>query len=292
MLKLRVGSSSVAMTVAQQGNQYQITTTMYLPDKIECPDFWQYSDEWRRTIDWKAVNAACRHSDAERHISSYITFWGERALNAVRKQNFYIASIAAGDIEAKAVKIDINDRPWHHMEPAQFELKGLYNVDAAPEPVKAVLDAVFDFAEKGAAQCYQLEAYIAYDRQRPARAMDAMRDAAIQESTDEAAKWESIDAKHSAVREGFIYLLSNALMPGVYKIGFTAGNPDARAKKLSQQHRLPAPFKVVQYWRTKDPYLVEQRVHETLAQHQRPGEFFEVSMDVASAAIAGHLIPE
>ncbi|GJH04619.1 GIY-YIG nuclease family protein [Paraburkholderia terrae] len=205
-------------------------------------------------------------------------------------QNFYIASLAAGDVQPSAVSIDINVRPWHHMKPLKFELKGLFNVDAAPEPVRLVLEEVFDFAERGSTQYDQLEDYKGHARQHVIEKLDAARDEAINKSREDAARWEIIDAKHSEIREGFVYLLSNVLMPGVYKIGFTAGHPDLRAKKLSQQHRLPAPFKVVQYWRTRDPYLVEQRVHEALAQHQKPGEFFEVSVDVASAAIATHLI--
>lgn len=264
---------------------------MRLPDKIECPDFWKYSDDWRRSVDWRAVVAECRHSHADSKIDSYITFWGERALNAVRLQNFYIASLSSGEIEPQAVNIGVNDRPWHHMAPARFELNA-YNADAAPEPVRSVLQEVIAFAEKGAAQYDQLMAYKDHAQQQTIAAMDAVRDRALREGQQQAAKWESIDVKHSQVREGFIYLLSNPLMPGIYKIGFTAGHPDARAKALTQQHRLPAPFKVVQFWRTKDPYLVEQKVHETLAQHQRPGEFFEVSVEAASAAIATHVIAE
>ena len=98
-------------------------------------------------------------------------------------------------------------------------------------------------------------------------------------------KWESIDIDHSKVEEGFVYLLSNDLMPGVYKIGFTARNPDKRARELSEQYGLPISFKVVDYWRTKDPYIVEQRIHEELASFKKAGEFFEIDLECAKEII-------
>lgn len=94
-----------------------------------------------------------------------------------------------------------------------------------------------------------------------------------------------IDEKHSEVLEGFVYLLSNELMPGVYKIGFSKGNPDKRAQDLNQSSGLPATFKVVAYWRTKDPYIVEQRIHDALASFTRGREFFQVDLEVAKTTI-------
>jgi hypothetical protein len=42
----------------------------------------------------------------------------------------------------------------------------------------------------------------------------------------------------------FIYVLSNKTMPGIYKIGFTKGDPATRAKQISSSTGVPVPFEV------------------------------------------------
>ena len=102
--------------------------------------------------------------------------------------------------------------------------------------------------------------------------------------------WEMIDVEHSKVTEGFVYLLSNALMPGVYKIGFTDSNPDKRAREVSARYGLPIPFEVIGYWRTKDPYIIEQRIHSALAGYGKAGEFFEIDLQLVKETIEAHVL--
>ncbi|CAN5665139.1 hypothetical protein BH09PLA1_BH09PLA1_34700 [soil metagenome] len=45
------------------------------------------------------------------------------------------------------------------------------------------------------------------------------------------------------------------------------------------------PFEVVAYWRTKDPYIVEQRIHTALAGYAKGGEFFQVDPEFAKTTI-------
>lgn len=73
--------------------------------------------------------------------------------------------------------------------------------------------------------------------------------------------------------------------------GFTAANPDKRRVEVSAQYGLPVPFSLPGYLRTKDPYIVEQRIHGALSGHRKPGEFFEVDLLVAKEAIESHLVP-
>lgn len=44
--------------------------------------------------------------------------------------------------------------------------------------------------------------------------------------------------------EGWVYVLSNPCMPGIYKIGMTTTSPEVRARELSSATGVPAPFKV------------------------------------------------
>ena len=43
---------------------------------------------------------------------------------------------------------------------------------------------------------------------------------------------------------GWIYILSNKTMPGLFKIGHTKNNPEERAKEISRAAGVPVPFEV------------------------------------------------
>tara|TARA_R110002096_G_scaffold432240_1_gene648775 strand:- start:211749 stop:212522 length:774 start_codon:yes stop_codon:yes gene_type:complete len=93
-------------------------------------------------------------------------------------------------------------------------------------------------------------------------------------------KWNLIDQKHSSEREGFVYVLSNESMPGLYKIGFTTQSPTKRAATLGGKESVPTPFIVEKYWRTKDPYIVEQMIHSELDKYKAGKEFFKLDIDL------------
>lgn len=110
---------------------------------------------------------------------------------------------------------------------------------------------------------------------------------------DEFEKSLAIDAKHCSVNDGFVYVLQSPALPEIVKIGFTALHPDARAVEISRQLKLEQPFVVVKYFRTKDPFIVEQRVHRVFAASRvdyltakKYGiELFGVSVEDASRVI-------
>ena len=39
------------------------------------------------------------------------------------------------------------------------------------------------------------------------------------------------------------------------------------------------PFTVLNYWRTFDPYIVEQRIHAKLSEFKVNGEFFKMNIE-------------
>ncbi len=214
----------------------------------------------------------------------HICNMGEMALTKIKTQNLFIKRIATGAVNAA----DVNDHEidwqsghsWAHLEQEKQALHEVYNAQLAPEDILKILDEVETFMNAGQSHCLLLLQYLANMRQQKyeqARSEIMLR--------ARPGKWDVVDVKHSAVTEGFVYLLSNALMPGVYKIGFTAGNPDKRAIEIGLIHGLPMPFEVVEYWRTKDPYIVEQRIHAALASYKKASEFFEVDLQFAKDTI-------
>lgn len=50
---------------------------------------------------------------------------------------------------------------------------------------------------------------------------------------------------------GWVYILSNEYMPGIYKIGMTTNSPEARAKELSSATGVPIHSKLKQLFTVK-----------------------------------------
>lgn len=78
---------------------------------------------------------------------------------------------------------------------------------------------------------------------------------------------------------GFIYVLKNESMPGVYKIGMTVHTPEQRAKEISSTTGVPSPFSVIAAFHSKNPTKDEKLVHEAWASNRvSPNrEFFKLT---------------
>lgn len=61
--------------------------------------------------------------------------------------------------------------------------------------------------------------------------------------------------------KGYVYVLSNPVMPGLYKIGKTTRDPNARANELYQTG-VPAPFKVEHSVKCPDCDTLEYELHQ------------------------------
>jgi len=85
--------------------------------------------------------------------------------------------------------------------------------------------------------------------------------------------------------EGEVYILSNASMPGLFKVGFTTGSVAKRASELSGVTSVPTAFHIE--WSLPivgDPRAVEQRAHAHLSAKRHGKEFFKVSLVQAKNA--------
>lgn len=79
--------------------------------------------------------------------------------------------------------------------------------------------------------------------------------------------------------DGFIYILKNDSMPGVYKIGMTTTTPEQRAKEISSTTGVPTPFSVVAAFHSKNPARDEKMIHEAFSSERinQSREFFRFS---------------
>lgn len=86
---------------------------------------------------------------------------------------------------------------------------------------------------------------------------------------------------------GFVYILANMYMPGIYKVGMTTRSPRARAEEISSATGVPEGFDVLYYAEVLNPAMEERRVHAELDEYRiNDGrEFFAVDPDVIIEAI-------
>jgi hypothetical protein len=87
---------------------------------------------------------------------------------------------------------------------------------------------------------------------------------------------------------GFVYAMrSPAHPPNVFKVGWTARAPDARADDLSGTTGQPDRFLVVEQWRVAQPRAVEAKIHAALAAYRLSNsrEFFRLKYDRLHAEI-------
>jgi hypothetical protein len=77
--------------------------------------------------------------------------------------------------------------------------------------------------------------------------------------------WSELEVDtNKRLMEGFIYILSNESMPGIYKIGMTTRDPEQRVKELSGSTSIPTSFKLEDAWHTSDMANIEQEIHQHL----------------------------
>lgn len=102
------------------------------------------------------------------------------------------------------------------------------------------------------------------------------------------ARCEFVVARIEELR-GYIYILSNPLMPGVVKIGLTERDVEARLQELSSPTGVGAPFQEEARFEVCDPASAESRVHAVLGPFRtNPNrEFFRISVQEAIATVSG-----
>lgn len=67
---------------------------------------------------------------------------------------------------------------------------------------------------------------------------------------------------------GFVYVMQNDAMDGIYKIGVTSRPVFKRAEELSIGTGVPAPYSPAYYLETSEARILEKRVHEALASYR------------------------
>jgi hypothetical protein len=94
---------------------------------------------------------------------------------------------------------------------------------------------------------------------------------------------------------GWVYVISNEAMPGLFKVGFSTKDPHLRAKELSTSGA-PHPYVVAFDVLVRAPRDTEQRIHKELRDKREGKEWFRCTLHEAVTAVrsiaAGAVIAE
>jgi hypothetical protein len=268
--------------------------TLAIFENIEEFKNWEYTEEWLDKLFGKIYGKTDKIfnilnvMDASFSVRFYIYYNGPNLIATQRHINRFIELINSGQFES------INDSQKMLNFISRFEalpnrnlvddiekdmdILYAYNYKKLPNDLVEIIEKI-DMMRKYLREIYNN--IVNYLNKIVPKKIQEDREKRIQEIREQAIniprKWEQIEKENTKVKEGIVYVLTNDLMPGLVKIGFTAGNPEIRASRLSEQHNLPAKFNVAGYVRTKDPYIVEQKVHNEISSFRVSGEFFKIS---------------
>lgn len=79
---------------------------------------------------------------------------------------------------------------------------------------------------------------------------------------------------------GFVYILGNRAMPGIFKIGMTLNAPSRRAIELSSSTSVPMEFEVLAFGEIENPAGFERELHSLYSAERVSAnrEFFRVPL--------------
>jgi len=260
-------------------------------EKIKIPKYWKYTESWCQKVlgapdtlfdeDSKFfLDKICKAKEASFNITYALYERGSGIFQNIKNLNLIIEELdeylededqdydnllfeAAGDTnEALDQRID------KEME----RIYKRYNVELAPDFIESAFKEMIEMAKNGVEKYKQLQKYI--NNIEHHRQEKLLKDQEEKYSYSYS-KGNQIELRHVKVESGFVYILSNELMPNIYKVGFTERNPDERAIEITSKSGLPKQFKVEKYWRSNDPYIVEQRIHGALSEFAQGREFFK-----------------
>jgi hypothetical protein len=82
---------------------------------------------------------------------------------------------------------------------------------------------------------------------------------------------------------GWVYVLINPSMNGIYKVGMTDNSPENRARELSNTTSVASPFIVIFKHETNSYQILENKVHKRLAEYRlsKNREFFRGDPSIA-----------
>jgi hypothetical protein len=101
------------------------------------------------------------------------------------------------------------------------------------------------------------------------------------------ARKENIYENRDGEGDSWVYILKNASMPNLIKIGYTKKEPDIRAKQVSRGTGVPTNFSVEFAFKCFNAESLEREIHKYLKPFRvnNNKEFFQISIEEAESTI-------
>jgi|GEM_PF-6822676 len=248
--------------------------------KININEFWIYTEKWCDVeFDELDLNSLCLNSSAEFELPYIIYSSGSEIHSHIKLLNGVVDEIENTNLESLTYQQteDLLDaiEPSSHIGLEVFKRIdkeiNLYKLDLLGGDTRSALAEIVRMQKEGIILFDTLKNFLTQLHKN--KKTEKIRENFAE--TQQISRSLKIELKHVQAESGFIYILSNSMMKDIFKVGFTARNPDERAKEVSREMGIPAEFIVEKYWRTVDPFIVEQRIHKDLKEYHKGGEFFE-----------------
>ena len=260
-------------------------------EKIKIPKYWKYTESWCQKVLGSPDNCfdedskyfldkICKAKEASFNITYALYERGAGIFQNIKNLNLIIEELDEylededQDLDNLLFEAegDTNEGLDKRIDKEMERIYKKNNVELAPDFIDSAFKEMIEMAKNGVETYKNLKTYInKIEHQRQAKFLEDQEE----KYSSSYSKVDQIELKHVKVESGFVYILSNELMPNIYKVGFTARNPDERAVEITSKSGLPKPFKVEKYWRSDDPYIVEQRIHGALSEFAEGREYFK-----------------
>ncbi len=188
-----------------------------------------------------------------------------------------------------SIKKGFEDK-FHNLRKKRIKLYELAkkNNSKKIEPTKDFYDDPDDEfnEEHGFLFTYCIDKYGNFNDFNNPRVAEAIEKEHYKPLTKEKQKRISVLKKVFRLTDGYIYVLSNTLLEGLYKVGWTERSPEERALELSATG-LPEPFKVIYSIKTDLSIESEKLIHKKLDKfrYRSDREFFKTDISTIKKAI-------
>tara|TARA_B100000965_G_C19543136_1_gene736502 strand:- start:36 stop:887 length:852 start_codon:yes stop_codon:yes gene_type:complete len=262
--------------------------------KVNIPEYWEFYEDLVEKIFLNSEETWCEiqnwHSSSQ--ISRFIYETGDFVHKQVKWLNIkldYIDSLKCEGCDPVRIEkfkdsLKFYYKSWGDWKEEQLEMQ-LYDFRNAPNEIVNALNSINTMINEGEKLEIEMHQYLdELIKQIKYQNQEDDKYERMKINIDE--YFPPLEDNEADVPEGFIYILSNPLINGIYKVSFTIRNPDFRAKQISMMSTLPLPFEVEKYWRVSFPKIIIREIHKKLEYSVFSKDFFKEDKDHIEAKIS------
>mgnify|MGYP000241698144 CR=1 FL=1 len=241
---------------------------------------WEYDKKWfKKNLKPNKKNnldSICKISGAHSAVENYLINIGELAF----KEALSLNSILECNSISKLDNLDIiklkdicesldcfttRTKKWEGLY-YEFSKMKIFNCKYSPEPILSALCELDNIIVSGYFTWRQLRNDALYKYKKEMKVVNEERERL------NLMRFNQMEMAGVKVNLGYIYIFKLTNKENEFKIGFSGRDPELRRVETSKDYGVD--LKLIKYWKTKDPYIFEQRIHSNLLQFRSKREIF------------------